>query len=248
VLLLIDIGNTRIKAAAGEGTSLTPWPSVETACADSWHDWTARAADTWHPARILVSNVAGAEVGRQLARFLDEAWGVQAEFVQPARSCSGMNTRYREPAQLGVDRWLAALAAWRADRGAVVVVDAGTALTVDVVTATGIHLGGLIAPGLDLLRTSLTRGTARLSSAGIEEVDGFADNTQDAISLGCWSALTGLLRETRARVACTSACADATWYVTGGAAPAIERMLDWPVRMQPDLVLRGLAIVAGEAG
>jgi len=247
VLLFVDIGNTRIKAAAGEGMSLAIWPSVDTACADSWQQWRARRAAEWRPTRILVSNVAGVEVGRQLARFVEDAWGVQAEFVQPARSCCGMTTRYLEPAQLGVDRWLAALAAWRAERGAVVVVDAGTALTVDVVTAAGIHLGGLIAPGLDLLRTSLTRGTAQLSSAAIEEVDGFADNTRDAISLGCSSAITGLLRETRARVARTNACADATWYVTGGAAPAIERMIDWPARMQSDLVLRGLAIAAGEA-
>lgn len=247
MLLLVDIGNTRIKAATGDGMRLAIWPSVATACIDSWQPWRDRLADETRPTRVLVSNVAGAEVGRQLAAFVADACGVQAEFVKPARSRHGMTTRYREPARLGVDRWLAALAAWRAERGAVVVIDAGTALTVDVVTAAGIHLGGLIAPGLDLLRTSLTHGTAALESAGIEAVDGFADNTQDAISLGCSSAIAGLLRETRARVERTDACTDATWLVTGGAAPAIERMLDWPARREPDLVLLGLVIVAGDA-
>ena len=245
--LLVDIGNTRIKAAIDDGRDLAVWPSVDTARAESWEAWRDRLAHEPRPSRILVSNVAGAEVGRQLASFVEEAAGVRAEFVKPARSRCGMTTRYRDPARLGVDRWLAALAAWWAARSAVVVVDAGTALTVDVVTQDGIHLGGLIAPGLELLRTSLTRGTAELESSGIDAVEGFADNTQDAISLGCSSAITGLLRETRARLTRTSACADATWYVTGGAAPAIECMFDWPIRQDPELVLRGLAIVAGEA-
>ncbi|MGE0483081.1 MAG: type III pantothenate kinase [Gammaproteobacteria bacterium] len=242
--LLIDIGNTRIKSAYWSAGILEAGPVFPSHAPHTFDGWAnLRQA----PARVLVSNVAGAEIAGSLARAVLALWGVNAEFVTPCARLGDFSTRYREPARLGVDRWLAALAAWRDCAGACCVLDMGTALTADIVTADGVHLGGLIAPGLELMRTALTRGTAQLQSERIEAVPGFADNTADAISLGCWSAVSGLLDEVRARLATTAGCGNARWYLTGGGAPALTRMVDWPCHDDPWLVLRGLVVVGESA-
>jgi len=241
VLLLVDIGNTRLKAASLGPRGLAPWPAVATSAREAWPAWAAASGGA-PPTRVLVSNVAGAAVRAAFAQLAESTWNRTAEFIAPAREACGMRTAYRDPARLGVDRWLASLAAWHREHTAVAVVDMGTALTVDVVTAAGLHLGGLIAPGLDLMRRSLTEGTAQLASTAVVEVAGFADNTQDAISLGCWSAVAGLLRETRQRLSRSRETAEAAWFLTGGGAPALARMVDWPAELAPDLVLEGLAI------
>jgi type III pantothenate kinase len=199
---------------------------------------------TSRPRRVLVSNVAGPDMAMHLLRYARERWQLEAEFAVPCRSRAGMTTCYQKPEKLGVDRWLAALAAYHEARAAVCVIDVGTALTVDVVTADGVHLGGLIAPGPDLLRSSLTRGTAQLESDGLSLVEGFADNTRDAISLGCTDAIGGLFQRVATRLEHHQPREDFHWYLTGGAAPLVEALLPVPAVHLPDLVLRGLAVLA----
>ena len=241
-MLLIDIGNTRVKAALLRGEDMMLLPPAATHGDDAFASWAVYVEHA--PSRALVSNVAGAEVAMHLAGFVRDRWGLEPEFALPVRSRAGMTTRYQEPHRLGVDRWLAALAAWREACGAVCVIDVGTALTVDVVLADGTHLGGLIAPGPDLLRTSLTRGTAQLESDGLGLVAGFADNTRDAISLGCTDARGGLFIRVAERLAHLDPRAQFRWYLTGGAAPLVEALLPVPALHVPDLVLRGLAVLA----
>ncbi len=248
-MLLIDIGNTRIKSAVVVNGELQAWPELATRAPDTLTAWPLELVRDAAPTRVLVANVAGPEIAGELAQFAFEHWGVEAEFLRPRRTCAGMTTTYRDPLQLGVDRWLAALAGWTRQRGAVCVVDIGTALTVDVVTAAGQHRGGLIAPGPELMRRSLTAGTAQLRSQAIEVVDSFADNTADAISLGCSAAVRGLLADVRARLA--RLARDTTgdvfeWYLTGGGAAAITDLMPWPHHSDPLLVLRGLMIAASE--
>ena len=241
-MLLVDIGNTRVKAALVDGGGVRLLPAGATRGADPFCEWAASI--TTRPARLLIANVAGAEVATHLVRYARDRWQLDAEFAVPCRSRAGMTTRYGTPEKLGVDRWLAALAAYHEERGAVCVVDVGTALTVDVVTAQGSHLGGLIAPGPDLMRTSLTRGTAQLESEDLTVVQGFADNTRDAISLGCTDAIGGLLQRVAARLGWVAPRQTFRWYLTGGAAPLVEALLPEPAVHLPDLVLRGLAVLA----
>lgn len=241
-MLLIDIGNTRIKAALVEGGQPRMLPAVGTRDHAPFSAWSE--AITTRPSRVLVSNVAGPEMAMHVVRYSRERWQMDPEFALPCRTRAGMSTRYQYPEKLGVDRWLAALAAYHEARGAVCVCDVGTALTIDVVTADGTHLGGLIAPGPDLLRTSLTRGTAQLESDGLSLVEGFADNTRDAISLGCTDALGGLLQRVAARLDQHEPREDFHWYLTGGAAPLIKALLPASAVHLPDLVLRGLAVLA----
>ena len=132
---------------------------------------------------------------------------------------------------------------FRRARGAACVVDAGTALTVDVITQRGDHLGGLIAPGLSLMVGSLTQGTAQLALAQVEAIDRFATNTAGAISLGCREAIAGILARVGERWRHEIGEVP-KWYATGGEAEVIKELSPFPVEVIPDLVLQGIAIVA----
>ena len=242
-MLLVDIGNSRIKGAYEDNGELLELPPVATAASPALHEWAIRFSSTEQLQRILVSNVAGVQVAGAFGQFAFEHWHIEPEFVRPRRECGGMKTHYEDPEQLGVDRWLSALAAYDATRGAVCVIDAGTALTVDVVDHNGEHLGGLIAPGPDLMRESLSRRTAQLDANGVSKVRGFATNTRDAISQGCDSAVRGLFASVERDLAAAAAHTSFHWYLTGGAAGSVRELLDVEYEDAPDLVLRGLALL-----
>ena len=243
-MLLVDIGNTRIKSALWRESKLASWPHLETHAERPFAGWPQALVETAEPQRVLLSNVAGSELAETFCEFADAEWGVKVEIARPQRHYAGLTTDYDEPARLGVDRWLAALAAWHRSKCAVCVVDMGTALTVDTVTADGHHIGGLIAPGLEMMRASLAHGTAQLASARIDVIESFATNTADAISLGCTSAVRGLLSDVRTDLAHRLGTDSIDWYITGGGAPALARLMPWPHHPDPELVLRGLLVVA----
>jgi type III pantothenate kinase len=242
-MLLVDIGNSRIKGVCDDNGELLALPPLATGVSSPFADWQARLSNRRDLRRILVSNVAGPEVAGAFGQFAFEHWRVEPEFVHPRRECAGMKTRYDNPEQLGVDRWLSALAAYDSTRGAVCVIDAGTALTVDIVDHGGEHLGGLIAPGPDLMRESLTRRTAQLEARSASRGSGFATNTRDAISRGCDAAVRGLFTCVERDLAATVPATSFHWYLTGGAAGSIRHLLDVDYEDAPDLVLRGLALV-----
>ncbi|MDA0823285.1 MAG: type III pantothenate kinase [Proteobacteria bacterium] len=240
-MLLIDAGNSRIKSAVylnGMIDLYAPVPTESDLLPVQWKD-----AET--PTSVFVSNVAGAEIAAKLTRWIDEAWAMTPTFVQVSRRAAGMTTQYDDPTKLGVDRWLAALAAYQLARRAVVVVDAGTAITLDVVSDSGVHLGGSIAPGLELMVDSLTRNTARLRLDSIEHTQGIATNTACAISNGCIDAVVGGI-ERAARAIATSLDGTPDWVITGGGATEIMKHCHIEFRLVPDLVLQGLMFAASE--
>jgi type III pantothenate kinase len=246
VVLLIDIGNSRIKAACSGAGQFVELPALATTTAPAIEVWQEHIAAMGPIRRILVSNVAGPSVAGAFVQRAFERWQVEPEFVHPRFECAGMQTCYDDPAQLGVDRWLAALAAYRASGAAVCVVDVGTALTVDVVDQGGVHRGGMIAPGPELMSGSLTRGTAALEIDRIDVVTRFATNTRAAISLGCSLAVSGLFVEVARHLEALAPGTTFRWFLTGGGAEAVRAMLPAQHVYDPNLVLRGLAIV-GEA-
>ena len=244
--LVIDIGNTRIKPAQESAGRLTSGPAIP------WRDQSledalgAVCAGLPRPTAVLVSNVAGPSIGEALAARVAHHWQLVAEFIQVRPRCAGMQTIYDEPARLGVDRWLAALAGFHLAGGAVCVIDAGTALTVDIVTADGTHRGGLIAPGLALMARSLTQGTAQLSLDTRTAVERFATNTRDGISLGCRDAVAGLLARVAER--CKRDYGSLPRFiVTGGEAEEILSLSPVALTHIPDLVHQGIVLAADAA-
>jgi type III pantothenate kinase len=242
VNLLIDIGNSRIKAGRATGDRIFALEPCEWRKVPAFDACSRVFAGITRPERVLVSNVAGNTIATALTQWFDKNWRITPEFVSVRQDFMGLHTHYDRPAQLGIDRWLAALAAFHRARGAACVIDAGTAFTVDVVTSAGAHRGGLIAPGLALMARSLTQGTAQLSLDRVQAVDRFATNTASAISLGCREAMAGILWRVAER---WRREIDETprWFVTGGEAAVVQELSPFEVEVVPDLVLQGLALV-----
>ena len=159
--LLVDIGNSRVKWATLDGGRLG---EQQAACHAGW------TQQDWHRSLFAmpgIEEVFVASVSEAPSAALDaaaaEATGHRAIFVTTGVEAAGVRNAYREPRLLGVDRWLAVIAAHATIDGDCCIADVGTAATFDAVTASGEHLGGFIVPGPGLMVRSLHGGTADLA-------------------------------------------------------------------------------------
>jgi type III pantothenate kinase len=246
MILCVDVGNTRVKWARMRDGVLG---EQRAAVHDGW------TVDQWRDAlfgdggveRVVASTVAGGTSADRLAQAALAVTGRGVQFAATGREAAGVVNGYTEPRLLGVDRWLAVVAAHHLAPEGCVVVDAGTAMTVDVVLAQGRHLGGYIVPGPDLMVRSLMRGTSDLAAhsetSPPSDVHGFADNTRDAIGHGCRLALAALI-DRAVEDATPLAGHPVELILTGGALEEIRPWLVTPGRVVGDLVLRGLARLA----
>jgi type III pantothenate kinase len=237
-LLAIDAGNTRIKWAIHDGNGWTRPGAIATS-------GSARIGEAWAalPAigRAVACNVAGADVERIL-REACSARGAKLTVIAARAEELGVVNGYRDPARLGPDRWAALVAAHAVGAGAKLVVNAGTALTIDALAADGHFPGGLIVPGPDLMRGALAKGTARLPLAA-GNFRAFPDTTEDAIASGALQACVGaILRMGHAMS--ERGMAPAHVLLSGGAAHALAPLLPMPFTIHENLVLDGLARIA----
>jgi type III pantothenate kinase len=262
-VLAIDAGNSRIKWGVAEvsagGASWLRRGWLDTADAaltgKAWRELPA-------PDCIAIANVAGDDVRDALLRTL-ERYGVAPLWVRGCDEQCGVKSGYADPAQLGADRWAGLIAAWRlygsegsegstgsgGDTGnagrACVVVNAGTTITVDALSHEGVFLGGVIVPGIDLMRASLERGTAQLK----RQPGAFAyfpDNTADAIMSGALNAAAGAIDRMRDYMA-QGGEGEALIVLSGGAAALIEPRLNAKVVLVDNLVLEGVLAIARDA-
>jgi type III pantothenate kinase len=238
-LLLIDAGNTRIKwAIAAPGAALGAWTLIDAVS----HAGLDGAADTWRRAgvaRAIVSNVAGTAVRERIEQALPR--GIAVEWFASTAERAGLQNGYRNPGQLGCDRFAAAIGARALAPGQdLIVATCGTATTVDAVTKDGHFIGGMILPGLALMAGSLARNTAQLPQVtpGAAPPPLFGDNTDDAIVSGVLSAQAGAIERACAAHAAT-AC-----IVSGGAAPYIAPVLKFSCLLVDNIVLVGLHAAA----
>ena len=247
--LLVDIGNTRVKWARLASDGRTSALSAAAYAGWSVREWRDALFGGPPVGQVLVSSVAGEAVDARLVAAAQLAGIAGVRFVASTREAAGVRNGYADPSLLGVDRWVAAIGAYAHVRGACVVADVGTAATIDVVTATGMHRGGYIVPGPALMVGSLLRSTSDLgerhAASGDSLADaGFADNTRDAIERGCRLALAALVDRCVLDVAGAGG-SPPRLLVTGGAAADVIPYLRSAAEPLPDLVLRGLAVLAG---
>lgn len=238
-LLAIDAGNTRIKWGLHEGGAWRATGAIATADA---HALAATLAALGPVDRAIASNVAGAEVERELSAAARKL-GAALRLVRPSAHEASVVNRYRDPAQLGPDRWAALVAARASGPGPKVVATAGTALTVDALSAAGEFLGGLIVPGPALMRHALQSGTARLRE--IEGADSdFPSSTPDAITSGAIQACAGAIAGVVERLAQREGTRPDV-LLSGGAAREIAPRLAMPHTLRENLVLDGLVRLEG---
>ncbi|HET9331231.1 MAG TPA: type III pantothenate kinase [Steroidobacteraceae bacterium] len=245
-VLLIDIGNTRIKWARFDGRRVAP---ARAAAHARWQPGDYRRLFRARPAigRAVVSSVAGTQVNRALAAAARRA-GAEIEFVTVPRRGGGVRVGYLEPWRLGVDRFVAAVGAHRLFAGVpVCVVGVGTAMTLDLVDARGRHRGGAIIPAPALMVDTLfsrTAGIQRRSRGGARGGTGlFGRSTRAGVLQGSRYAAAALvdraveegrvLLERRPLV-----------ILTGGQAGAVRPLVESACVGVADLVLRGLAVLS----
>ena len=249
MILVIDVGNTRLKWAWLTSTGLSDQQAVMHRKAKPGIWTTALFDSPQRPSRVLVSNVAGPAMARTLVRLAKQKFQVDVEFVTAAHDFDGLTNGYLDPTLLGSDRWLALIGAWTKARSAICVVDAGTAVKVDSVDAHGQHLGGLIVPGIHMMREALMKKTSDIARAAADSTPSLAgilaNNTIGAVSRGAVFALAGLA-DRAAELIEHSTGAKPRLFITGGDAGMITGTMRSRAEIVPDLVLQGLAVMAAQ--
>ncbi len=241
MILAIDAGNSRVKWGWHDGRD---WTSVATvsliefaASSDHINPFSTTHED---PERIVISNVAG-EGAHQLLVNWTSIFDAAPLWLRAEPERCGVKNRYERPETLGPDRWAALIAARALHSGPCLVVNAGTATTVDMLSAHGIFLGGAILPGVELMRFVLHEHTGRLpiQEGSYRETP---RNTVDAIESGCRHAQAGAVE--RLYRVFRDMGGSPLCLVGGGAGHALVDQLAMPRRYVENLVLDGLARIA----
>ncbi len=194
-----------------------------------------------HIDRMLVSTVRGEGFKAVFSSVMTEKWHLQPEYAAVSAGWGGVRNGYDEVAKLGVDRWLALVAAYAQTRAACCIVDCGTTITVDLVAADGQHLGGYIVPGLHLMRDALAKRSRALATApSAWELAAPGTSTLAAVHNGILAMALGFLRDIHQRD--LGAGRQVEWFLTGGDAPYLATHLDWDCRLVSDLVMDGLSL------
>jgi type III pantothenate kinase len=257
MILDLDVGNTRVKWRTGNAAGAVV---SHVACLRDTPQWieelTLESID-----RVRISNVAGAEAKQQLQQFFTERIEVTAEFASSMSEAKGVRNGYIEPERLGVDRWLAVLAAFDRSESSCCVVDCGSAITIDYVTSGGTHQGGVIAPGIEVMRKALLADTQEIeirsdpidsepappifdsggAASGQEPAIPAAHTTEKAVELGLKYMEAGLVE-----IACNRYESvfkeKPELYLTGGDAQLVSNLINRDHKVIPHLVLDGLAL------
>lgn len=245
MILLLDAGNTSVKwglCKAGDivtgGSFIHRGKNVNDLADRSW-------SELKMPAGIYIANVAGEDTAKQLSGWIVKQWGITPVFISTTGQACGVTNAYAVPEHLGVDRWAALIGAHHQGNSALCIVDCGTAITVDMLAADGMHQGGLILPGVEMMKRMLLKNTAVKSTSCTQaSANLFAMDTEDAINSGALYMAVAAIDRIVADMAATPG-AHPDVVLTGGDASRILTLLACPARHDPELVLKGLAILAG---
>jgi type III pantothenate kinase len=244
MILELDIGNSRIK-----------WRLLETPKSGilskglllNLDEFKARFVNQQSITKVRIASVREDDFLAEMTGWIKQRWSIKAEVAQVVRDCNGLRIGYEDLTRLGVDRWLAMLAAYEDSQTACMVVDCGTAVTLDIIDATGEHIGGYIVPGVQLLPKALANNTAiRLSDFEPDYILALGNSTGEAVYNGALSMLVAFIEKTIAQES-TQNQGDSEYpvYLTGGDADLICQHLA-PIKMEikviPGLVFDGLSI------
>ena len=245
MILLLDAGNTSVKWGLCEandivmsGSFIHRGNNVNDLADLSW-------SELQMPACVYIANVAGEDTAKQLSGWVVKQWGITPVFISTTGQACGMINAYAVPEHLGVDRRAALIGAHYHGSGALCIVDCGTAITLDMLAADGVHQGGLILPGVEMMKQMLLKNTAvKNTSCTQEPANLFAMSTEDAINSGAlYMAVAAIDRIVADMAAAPGTSLDVV--LTGGDASRILTLLACPARHDSELVLKGLAILAG---
>jgi type III pantothenate kinase len=269
--LLIDAGNSRLKWGIYHQGRLKPGAVVNYQDGNLYQQlveaWQSLVATNQRPDRVVLANVAGANITEALDRWRKDFQnsvamlkggtvkdGFQLTIVPIASQADafGVKNAYRQPEALGADRWAGLVAARHHIKGDVCIIDCGSALTIDVLAANGEHKGGIIMPGWEMMKTSLIMKTDGISEKvrekSQEKTTLLGCDTSEAIeagsAAGCVGAIEYIVHQYQQETGTELQC-----ILTGGAAPLLLPLLNRQdmltnLRYEPDWVLKGLVIIS----
>lgn len=243
--LLVDIGNSRIKFIQQDNGSLSDYrvdvydkSRIERSLDTLWGELPA-------PEQIWIANVAGIEAAEQTRQWVAQRWHKEPIFAAVEKQLLGVTNAYQDINKLGIDRWLSLIATWHKYKSPACIVSCGTAVTIDGLDHQGIHLGGLIMPGITMMQQSLHINTSAIPPVDdTQATTNLAGNTEQAVVTGCALAVVTLIehvlqdlrRAHNGKLKC---------LITGGDSESVMNLLTEKFIHEPYLVLEGLALIAG---
>lgn len=246
MILEIDIGNTRGKwrlLEEGRVNTRGHFGTAELREGRVPGGWDKPRLET-QPTRVRGVNVAGPVVAESLVEHVRALFSLEVEFAQVLTECAGVSCGYDNHRLLGADRWLAILAAYGRVQRAALIVDCGSAVTLDLIDNNGEHLGGYVVPGVGLMQRSLRLDTHAAKSAEelvLTESLGAGRNTDEAINRGLLLMVLGAIDRALAELReCTDE--EPVIWLTGGDGALLSSLYQEEHHLVPELVLDGLAL------
>ena len=239
--LLLDVGNQRCKRAVYDGHAVSCYPAIDADSAlkdyipDNLLNGEVEITEVW------IASVREQTFNNALKEMIQKSLQRTPVFAEVKRSLCGCTTRY-DSRSLGIDRFVGLIGAWQSFGQACFIIDCGTAVTIDALDAQGVHQGGLIIPGLTMMKSALHQNTARLE-LGVGKNVLFPGNTDDAIDSGCRRLLSTTIESALQDMRFT----DTDLYVVTGGDGAWFAQRDKKFIYREALILEGLAAVADSA-
>ena len=250
-VLLLDVGNSRLKWGVLEDGDIRRTGHISQ---QQIRDKGLSVLTTKLPRRVdavHASNVAGTTFATRLSGLVGMHCDADVHFARSDKRGWGVTNSYRHPRRLGVDRWVAMIGAWSEAQTACLIVDAGTAVTLDAIDDNGVHLGGQIIPGVATMLDSLSAATSDIpivrasSKQSAGDLSMFGKNTAAAVREGAQNAIAGAVE--RATRTLQANGHEPTIILTGGGASRILGALDQVALHRPNLVLLGLVYMLENA-
>ncbi|MDX2426389.1 MAG: type III pantothenate kinase [Cycloclasticus sp.] len=195
---------------------------------------------------VFVSSVGEDDFCINLSKWAADQGHTSPVFFKSAAQAGGVTNAYAEPSQLGVDRWLAMIAAHNKYSGMLCVVDSGTALTMDFISNEGLHLGGFIVPGAELMKSSLLDNTQKITLQVTQPAGQLGKNTTAAVSLGIQQMLRAFVLQQLAEMEINHQQKIAL-IMTGGHAEELAKDLSVTALIENDLVFQGMRILSEQS-
>tara|TARA_B110000211_G_C13971220_1_gene505060 strand:+ start:271 stop:999 length:729 start_codon:yes stop_codon:yes gene_type:complete len=234
--LLVDIGNTRTKyiltrAIYTDKSKVVDNPDIN-------FDWlNGHFKDV---KRICISCVTGNTLLKTISDWADDK-DIDLKIIESEEKRYGLVSSYQQPKKLGVDRWLVMIGALNLypDKD-ILIVDAGTATTIDLLSSTGKHQGGWIIPGINLMIDSLLANTSKIEvKSELNPSISFGQNTNTNVNNGSWAAIIGAINLAVSQASKHPNSFDLI-LLTGGNARYIETLLEHKVIIEENLIFHGL--------
>jgi len=243
MILELDVGNSRVKWRMLDAESGTNSPVAFARDHEELFSTVSAALhDKAAPQMVRMCSVRGGAINDAIEQWVDSQWSLPVHIARVSPMCGGVRHQYRDQTRLGVDRWLAMLAAYQLAAGACIIIDSGTAFTIDVLSGDGLHMGGYIVPGLELMRGSLEQNTRiRLSPPTGPESLQLGNSTESAVRNGTLAAQVSLIDRVIQESRQTTELS-AIYFAGGDAELLAAHSIATDFAILPTLVLDGLAI------